>query len=644
MINTELQVFQSYLKTNRWKLLFFNALLLLIWGPWLYNSAPRIDTEVLINTPYTPFNWLDIGRQGGILTEYVFGLRWFNPYFSTAGGYLLICIAGTLMGYLFWRISRKSSVLCAAFGLLCFTAPIMTEQFYFDMQIFKVAWAYVLCAVAAGATIAGILWKRKTLLSLAVLCMVWCFSTYQIFVVLYIVLVITCFILLYQRWTVEQRENKPVYAAVIGGSIATFVAAFVINSVITKLFFSSGDDYLTGQIAWLSQPTSQCVKNILAHIKMGFLGNSTFYTLFYGVFAVLAVLTISVTAIKAARNGWTVVVIMAAVGLQICPFLLTIAFGCAPTVRAQLAYPMAIACDIVILFTYSANKKWVKPLLCLLAIIAIGLQTNRTTRMIYTDGIRAQEDARVVAEIKQQLDGSSIGDKAVAFVGTYQNHLNPSCIRGDLIGMSILNCNSEVLPHYCSSSARIKGLANVIGVNFPIATEEQILAARKQALNMPSWPAAGSIVDAGEYVIVKLSEDNWVEELIGDEIQHVTTEKTIRLVDDGTLRVAVDTLSVENNKLQVQGWAALNGVESTSITTGVYLYDEQTNEYYQLPTVRKQRPDLVAALENGYLYEYGGYYAKGDISLLQRNTVYKLYIGVQTDTELLMTDTGRTAP
>ena len=94
ILHQERKALQTYLYDNRWWLLLFNGLLLFIWGPWIANTAPRIDTEVLINTPYTPHNWLDLGRQGGILTECLFVLRGFNPIFSTVGGYLLICVAG----------------------------------------------------------------------------------------------------------------------------------------------------------------------------------------------------------------------------------------------------------------------------------------------------------------------------------------------------------------------------------------------------------------------------------------------------------------------------------------------------------------------------------------------------------------------
>lgn len=623
----ELHKLHSYIRGNRWKLLIFNALLLLIWGPWLFNTAPRIDTEVVINTPYTAYNWLDIGRQGAILTEYIFGLRWFNPHFATVGGYLLICVAGTLMGYLFWRTSQKNSTACAALGLMCFSAPIMTEQFYFELQIFEVAWAYILCTVAVGATFAGILWKRKNLLCIAILCMIWCFSTYQIFVVLYVTLVITGFILLYQRWTIEQKQTKLLYGQIIGGSIAIFLIAFIMNSIITKLFFSNGNEYLTSQIAWLSQPVSQCMKNILSHMAVGALGNSTFYTLFYGVFSALAVVVVVISAMNSVRTKWTAIEIMAVIGLQICPFLLTIAFGGAPTTRAQLAYPMVIVCNVVILFAYAANKKNMRLLLCLLTVIAIGSQTNRTMRMIYTDEIRAQEDVRLATEMEQRIGSLSAQNKPIAIVGVYHEKLNQSCLKGEMIGRSAFDISPEVEPHYFWSGDRGCRMEEILGFSLKSASQEQVTAARQQALTMPSWPAEGSVVDAGEYVIVKLSEDQWPEEVLSASAEAANAPE---ITND--LQIAVDSVNMVDDKLQIKGWVIREGVNADMAIPSVYLHSRTTGEYLRISTARVARPDLVNTFENGYLYENAGYAAAVAPSTLKEPLKnYDLLIGLTTE-------------
>lgn len=640
ILHQERKALQTYLYDNRWWLLLFNGLLLFIWGPWIANTAPRIDTEVLINTPYTPYNWLDIGRQGGILTECLFGLRWFNPIFSTVGGYLLICVAGTLFGYLLWRAGKKNAVLCSAFGLLCFSAPIMTEQFYFDMQIFKVAWAYVLCGIAVGVSYAATLKRNRFLYAISILCLIWAFSTYQIFVVLYVVMVVSCFILAYQRWTLAEVRTDVAYWKMIGGLVGIFLIAFALNSFITSIFFSSGSEYLAGQIAWLSQTPQQCMRNILSHLKQGFGGASPFFTPLFGVASISVVLLSAIRGWKASNHKLYPLYLLAVVGLQLCPFLLTIFFGTAPTTRAQLAYPMVLACNVAILLDLCACGT-IRIIAVLLGILICWTQSDMTTRLIYTEEIRVQEDARLASAIEQEISEIASSNKPISFVGAYQNKLNPSCIRGELIGESIFNWDNSVSPYYLWSSSRACNLSKVLGIPFNNCTEDQMLAARKTALSMPSWPAQGSVVDAGEYIIVKLSEDNWAEELIEPTLKEASFEIPVLEASADEMRVAVDSVSLENEELTVRGWAILHGKDSLSAQTTIYLYDSEQNQFYQMPTVRKQRPDLIPALENGKLYEYGGYLARASTSLLKKPlSSYSIYIGMENNGQLLMMPTG----
>lgn len=636
MLHTEFRKFKEYLSQNRWSVLGWNILLLLVWWPWVFNTASRVDTEVFINEPYSTFNWRGIGRQGAIFTKYIFGLRWFTPHTETLFGYLLICLASVLFGYLFWRAGCKNKVLCAAFGIFCFVAPIMTEQFYFDLQIFEIALAYVLCAVAVGTAYMGIFKQSMGFTAISIGCMIWIFSIYQAFIMIYVAAVITCFILLYQ-----QESEQKISWMLVWKLIAGFLCAFVLNQIVTKLFFYYSGEYLTGLIAWSSQTPSQCVYHILAHLAKGFFGRKPFYTPFYGILAVLVVLggIIKVKTFKE-QNG-KALYLMAVIVLQTIPFWMTIVSGgTIPVARAQIAYPFVLGCDVILLVSQIYNRKVLTVFLILFSIIGWS-QTIMTQRLIYTDEIRDKEDTYVINAIKSQIHE----EKPIAFVGTYENHLNPACIRGEIVGTSILNFNSEAEPHYCSSAGRIKGLSNVMGIQFDVVSQEQMLEARKQATIMPVWPAEGSIADAGDYIIVKLSEDHWQKDLIDSKIQAANFEKHIQMVDGDALRIAIDALSTENDTLTVQGWAFLDGVDAGTVQTQLYLYDAAENAYYQLPTVRKQRPDLISAFENGQLYEYAGFYAEADIHQLEEPLKdYQLWVGIETDTEVNLMNTEYVLP
>ena len=75
----EFDKFGSYIWWNRWLIIVYLLVLFLVYGAWFYGNNLHFDTEVFVNNPYTTYNWLDIGRYGLVLTEYIFGLRLFNP-------------------------------------------------------------------------------------------------------------------------------------------------------------------------------------------------------------------------------------------------------------------------------------------------------------------------------------------------------------------------------------------------------------------------------------------------------------------------------------------------------------------------------------------------------------------------------------
>ena len=510
----ELGRFGSYIWWNRWFIIVYMLVLFLVYGAWFYGNNLHFDTEVFVNNPYTTYNWLDIGRYGLVLTEYIFGLRLFNPFVATSFGFIMLWFSGILFGYLIWRTLQELSYVTILFGLFCFISPILVEQLYFDIQIFQIAWAYCLCAIGAGLSYYGILRKSVLVKSLAILCMIWAFASYQTFVVIHIAIVIVCYILLYHRWTIKgtREVTSSEYGKLIAWQIGLFCIAMVFNTVITKFFFSSSN-YLNGNIAWGKMKIGQIVENLRNYFVQALLGNGIFYTVFFGIFSLLTITQLYYNVIKTKDKPIRWIYFLAGVGVQLTPFLLAVCVGQKTVIRSELVYPFVVASDILILMGTS-EKKLTRMVYIILATLMLVEQANLVTRMIYTDKIRTQEDIRLFEEIDRKIKEIAPEKKTVAFVGTYKAKLNNSCIRGDLIGLSITDFDFTGIPHYFWGSYRICTLLQTQGFSYINVTQEQMYEARVRALKMPSWPKAGSIIDAGEYIIVKLSEDQWPEEVM----------------------------------------------------------------------------------------------------------------------------------
>lgn len=49
---SEWKVFKNYFGDNRWYIAVYTGIFFLIYGAWLFNTNPRIDTEPVINIPF----------------------------------------------------------------------------------------------------------------------------------------------------------------------------------------------------------------------------------------------------------------------------------------------------------------------------------------------------------------------------------------------------------------------------------------------------------------------------------------------------------------------------------------------------------------------------------------------------------------
>lgn len=634
--------FAQYIQKNRWYILIFYGLLMLVWMPWMQQSLPRIDTEVLINDPFSTNNWLTIGRQGGVFSRYLLGMARFNPLFAIIMGYLLVCVSGIVYGFLLKLAGGKDSISNLAFGFICFTCPIMAEQFYFDMQILMVGWAYIICGVSVGLSFYGIIKKEWLCCALAILGMVWTFCTYQIFAVLYVVLVLTCFLLLYWRWTVEEQCEKIQYWYMIGMLIGMFAVAFVANIIISNTFFVSGS-YLDGQIFWGVVPWKQNLEYIFTHIKNAVTGAGIYFTPFYGLLALVTVATVLIQVCNL-RSSVGYLAILASLGLQVTPFLLTVYLGGVPPYRAQLAYPMVLACNVVILFHILPARKSLRLAAIIISTVLSWTQTMDTMTLIYTDQVRAREDMYLAGVIEQRIIQVSDTEKPIAFIGTYDNQMTKTSVRGDIIGMSIFNCNDDIIPHYVCSTNRICELSQTFSIPFVSATADQIIEARFIALDMPCWPAKGSVADTGEFIIVKLSEDNWQEDFLQAVVWEVPLEESSSFIHNSIDWVAFDQIVVKDGILQIVGWSFLNNIDSREVTPALYLYDTEEDHYIKMRTVSKERDDLEIIFDSS-LYKHAGFMALAPVSELKKDLdAYRLYVGLEYNNQWYLTQANVELP
>lgn len=485
-----------------------------------------IDTEDLINMQEGFYGgWLQSGRYGLVGLKYLLGNVQFNPYFSGIMTLLLLTAAVVAFLMLWDAVGGKESnsgskvLPWALGGLLWISHPVLTEQFYFSLQSMEICvgllgiacamhlayhltskWNWIWCAVCVGV-------------------LVWVFAIYQIFVVLFIFGVVTM-LLVEALQECEKVDSSKLLLKKMLRYCGIFLAAFLLNSLITKLFFSSSD-YIQNQVVWGQASLKDCILAIGIHVGKVFLGyQSPFYSIGFGALALINLLLLfRYLKVKKTGKGTGAVILFFYMALLVTPFLMTFVVGTAPAIRSQLVLPLVTGFQgyfgaKLLEWQLDSIAKEISRKLILGCVVAIALvggihQTKVTYALYYTDSCRYEHDVALARELIQLIgrinyDGTEL---PVVVIGAKEFKGNSACVMGETIGKSFFDYDMDVEPVCYWSSRRALGFMNSLGLNSNLVTVDRIEEAKEYSLYMPAWPYEGCVQEYNGMIVVKLS--NW---------------------------------------------------------------------------------------------------------------------------------------
>jgi len=83
-----------------------------------------------------------------------------------------------------------------------------------------------------------------------------------------------------------------------------------------------------------------------------------------------------------------------------------------------------------------------------------------------------------------------------------------------VIGGSFYKWDAGVAPRFTRSSMRITELAKTQGFDYAwVSSEDDAEQARRLAMDMPVYPREGCIEETERFIVVKIGEDLWLDEL-----------------------------------------------------------------------------------------------------------------------------------
>lgn len=491
--------------------------LLVTYIPYAFNTDYYVDSEVIINIPGTTYNWLEIGRYGLVFVKKILNTDWYNPYYTGVLMLLFLWLTGMVLGYLFEKLfPTLPKWMCTLGSLVFLTYPTFTEQYYFHFQSAEIAFGLLLSVIGMVFVYEYVYNKRLVCFVLSVPIYVLVFAIYQSF----IPLSLCGYLMIFLSFLVQKGREKAFMLRSIVGSVVHFTCSFVISQGINKIFFASGNGYLSEQVIWAETSISESLLAILKSCFAMFVGHGVFYT---SILCIALVLSLVALVILLKKKGIRTFIwaSLAVVGITVIPFFLTMLLGTITSVRTQFVYPLSA---VALLFTAtsvffdldifnSRNKtcKYARSI-AIAFMLVIALSQIVTVRYIWNVHTEITEfDKETSMELLDTLyDSFIINDGGTPMLWGYKQ---PETKHDAMISRSpsylfrsVYNLEHDTEPYCFYSTIRVLGYLESMGHKFtlPNHTTHQISTYFMNHENLAEFPAEGSFTQGEGTLTINL--------------------------------------------------------------------------------------------------------------------------------------------
>ena len=532
--------FLAFCKNNFLLLFTVTVALFFTYGIKLFGYSIGIDAELFITSRPEMWEWATkTGRFGFPLLSKLWHYNEFNPYTTFFVAFCLIWLFTISWCYIIAIFSNKTgrNYTLIPFALLFMTMPVWAEQFYFLQQVIETTILLSLCPFVIYLLYKGFLDSEYAKIACAFFLLVFMISVYQVILPFFCCGVFICFLLLQENSNYESRIYGKLclslFITLIGALICYF---FIDNLIIPGVFNITKADYLDNMNLWGQRTLKEVVFHTLLFAYVTTIGHITFIQgILNPIFFTIADNPVSILTIGSLANTsriWgnvfllpVIVVfivkifhgldknipsrrralyIVSAIGIPVSIMFLTLAGGGSiPPLRSLFALPLAFS----FMFFYIINSfyKKIAFFLTCLAFFAAFTQAKTTAQLFYSDQMRYNEDVRFVYELEKSINQVQplFTKLPVAFVGKHQvsSRIRNNFLQGEVIGHSFFEWDTSI------SEVTRRGLAFMAtqGIHFEMVNPNQLDYAIWESEYMPFYPNPGYILNANDYIIVKLS-------------------------------------------------------------------------------------------------------------------------------------------
>lgn len=464
------------------------------------------------------------GRLTATIIENYLGFEHLPIAVENIIGLICFILGATVFCIIFDKAKPQSNVLPYTFSTcLYITFPLMNEYFMFKGSVLTTGGSILLVSFALYFAL-----KIKNLIASILISSIFIFfaySWYESFILVYIGAVFLLLILLADG----QKSQKELFfngfwlapTLFLGFSLEEIIS----NAIINLCNITQDNNNAVGT-AWLT--SSATLKSFFYDFIYSFVSKIFCYAPFTILFIFLAVAF--VLMILQTKSTKKPILIFFYLGLALTVFFLSIYRGAESAYRTEQGIPFYISAITLLLSSKIINsngKKALKIIASLSLVIILAVQICSSNYWYHVNVLRDKEEKQVVCNIAKDLEKYD-KNKPVIFIGYYQlsnNIKDKYTVKKDSVAGKIIDytskkakksytytaCQTSISSYiswsiysFSSANVELKKFFNSCGYDFKLGTNEQFEEATKKYINIPSYNDSGYILDAGDYIVVKV--------------------------------------------------------------------------------------------------------------------------------------------
>jgi hypothetical protein len=496
-----------------------------------------------------------MGRWTVFWLNKLFHVSDFAPFMTELIGVLFLMLAATLFNVLLRRLSggRVSTLASTVFACAFISNPIISEVFVYYWHD-GVGLGYVLTALALLCFHGGMVneGRQKILHFGGSLLLVWAaVGCYESFLILYILGILVVLFL----WGMEDRERlkaSTVFGYLLTGALLTVGCVLLRSMMIsltTELF------HLQGVLEQVKQEQRGIVEMLTLFSEGGMDNLIMLIKRFWVVYHLNAVVYLPVTVYELAVFIFGIASVIIAVkqrkiwypllfvGMLIAPFLLTLAEMRLTYYRSCQYLPFFAAVGVWLLCRSLTGgehpRRWIGWCVGLGAVILIWNQAEFMNRSFYTDYKKYETTKEMLCEIAYEIERDYGTETPVIFSGHYStpyelvkdyyvsygswqyrwiatitdkidSHLKEkyfSVWGYSFIGEANFPMIQWAFDAFDGTNREMMNFLEMHGHSFQMVTDPDVIKqADEIAVDMPGWPAEGSIAEQDGYILVHIMD------------------------------------------------------------------------------------------------------------------------------------------